>query len=127
MPELPSGDPPAAADRAQGLSAYDADVIVNQGREVVDYFLAAARTGSGDAKQAANWVTQHVLRVMNADGEVARSEVGLPGRAPRRHDRETHRPATCPVARSREVFDLMIEDDSDADAAMAQARHRSGR
>lgn len=44
-----------------GLSAYDADVIVNQGQDFADYF-ENVQTLSGDAKQAANWVTQDVLR-----------------------------------------------------------------
>jgi len=44
-----------------GLSTYDADVLINQGRDVCDYFEAVAR-GCGDAKQAANWITQDVLR-----------------------------------------------------------------
>jgi aspartyl-tRNA(Asn)/glutamyl-tRNA(Gln) amidotransferase subunit B len=43
------------------LSAYDADVILDQGRAMADYFEAIAK-GSGDPKQAANWVTQDVLR-----------------------------------------------------------------
>ena len=47
-----------------GVSAYDADVIVNQGRPLVDYFRAVAEA-CGDGKRAANWVTQDVLRVLN--------------------------------------------------------------
>ncbi len=43
------------------LSAYDADVILDQGRLVADYFETVAK-GSGDPKQSANWVTQDVLR-----------------------------------------------------------------
>ncbi|MCH7751636.1 MAG: Asp-tRNA(Asn)/Glu-tRNA(Gln) amidotransferase subunit GatB, partial [Planctomycetes bacterium] len=46
-----------------GLSPYDAEVLVNQGRELVDYFLEVAEL-SGDAKAACNWVTQEVLRVL---------------------------------------------------------------
>ena len=49
------------------LKPYDADVIVSQGREVVDYFLAVAG-GSGDSKMASNWVTQEVLRYLNDNG-----------------------------------------------------------
>jgi aspartyl-tRNA(Asn)/glutamyl-tRNA(Gln) amidotransferase subunit B len=47
-----------------GVSAYDADVIVNQERRFVDYYLAVADK-CGDGKQAANWVTQDVLRLLN--------------------------------------------------------------
>lgn len=43
------------------LSEYDADVLLDQGRLVADYFETVAK-GSGDPKQAANWVTQDVLR-----------------------------------------------------------------
>ena len=59
--------PAALRERLQqtyGLPAYDADVLVNQGREFVDYFLAAA-AASGDGKQASNWMQQDVLRTLN--------------------------------------------------------------
>jgi len=46
-----------------GLSRYDADVLVNQGRELIDYYLRVVEL-SGDAKAACNWVTQDVLRVL---------------------------------------------------------------
>ena len=45
------------------LDAYGADVLVNQGRAVVDYFLTLADQ-TGDAKRAGNWVQQEVLRVL---------------------------------------------------------------
>jgi aspartyl-tRNA(Asn)/glutamyl-tRNA(Gln) amidotransferase subunit B len=44
-----------------GLSEYDASVLINQGRAVADYFESVAND-CGDGKQAANWVTQTVLR-----------------------------------------------------------------
>ncbi len=47
-----------------GLSMYDASVVVNQGREFADYFEQVVQI-CGDAKHAANWVTQDVLREMN--------------------------------------------------------------
>lgn len=50
--------------REFGLSPYDAGVIVGRGRAFADYFEATARE-CGDGKQAANWVTQDVLREMN--------------------------------------------------------------
>lgn len=46
------------------LSEYDADVLVNQGRGVVDYFLSVAGT-CGNSKLAINWVNQEVLRHLN--------------------------------------------------------------
>ncbi len=58
--------PAALRERLQhdmGLDAYSADVLVNQGRPLVNYFLSVAET-SGDPKRASNWVQQEVLRVM---------------------------------------------------------------
>ena len=49
---------------ARGLSRYDASVIIAQGQDVADYYELTAQT-CGDGKQAANWVTQDVLREMN--------------------------------------------------------------
>lgn len=45
------------------LSNYDAAVIVDQGAELATYYEEVA-LGCGDAKQAANWVTQDILREM---------------------------------------------------------------
>jgi aspartyl-tRNA(Asn)/glutamyl-tRNA(Gln) amidotransferase subunit B len=47
-----------------GIGPYDADVIVNQGRAVVDYYVELADR-CGDGKVAANWVQQDVLRTLN--------------------------------------------------------------
>jgi len=61
-------EPPATRRRRfqneLGLSDYDADVVVNQGLEFADYFEEVVQV-CGDGKQAANWVTQDVLREMN--------------------------------------------------------------
>ena len=58
--------PAALRDRLQRdwqLSAYDADVLVNQGRPLVDYFLAVAEH-SGDPRKASNWVQRDVMRAL---------------------------------------------------------------
>jgi aspartyl-tRNA(Asn)/glutamyl-tRNA(Gln) amidotransferase subunit B len=47
-----------------GIKMYDSDVLVNQGRSVVDFYVEVADL-AGDGQAAANWVTQDVLRVMN--------------------------------------------------------------
>ena len=44
-----------------GLSPYDANVLVEQGEEVADYYDAVARS-TGEYKLASNWVQQDVLR-----------------------------------------------------------------
>jgi aspartyl-tRNA(Asn)/glutamyl-tRNA(Gln) amidotransferase subunit B len=47
-----------------GITPYDSDVLVGQGRGLVEYFEQVAKA-AGDGKKAANWVTQEVLRVLN--------------------------------------------------------------
>ena len=62
------GERPAALrtrlEHEYKIPAYDADVIVNQGRAVVDYFVELA-AAADDAKAASNWVQQDVLRWLN--------------------------------------------------------------
>ncbi len=50
------------------LTPYDAAVIIDQGREVADYFEEVARS-CGDGKQAANWLTQDLQREMKERNE----------------------------------------------------------
>ncbi len=47
-----------------GLDAYSSDVLVNQGRALVEYFEQVAQL-SGDPRRAANWIQQDVLRLLN--------------------------------------------------------------
>ncbi len=65
-------EPPASRrDRFQsqfGLTPYDASVLIDQGRAMADYFEEVAKL-CGDGKQAANWITQDVLREMNPRGQ----------------------------------------------------------
>ena len=49
------------------ISAYDADVLVNQGRDLVAYFEEVA-TAVGEGKVASNWIQQDVLRILNERG-----------------------------------------------------------
>ncbi len=46
-----------------GLSEYDANVLVEQGQDVADYFDAVARA-SREPKLASNWIQQDVLRIV---------------------------------------------------------------
>jgi aspartyl-tRNA(Asn)/glutamyl-tRNA(Gln) amidotransferase subunit B len=65
------GQPPTAIRRTLeatwAISAYDADVLVNQGRELVGYFEELA-TLVGEGKVASNWMQQDVLRTLNERG-----------------------------------------------------------
>jgi aspartyl-tRNA(Asn)/glutamyl-tRNA(Gln) amidotransferase subunit B len=63
LPELP--DEKKARFMAQGLSAYDASVLVAE-RELADYYEELAR--GVDAKSAANWLNNEVLGRLNRDG-----------------------------------------------------------
>jgi aspartyl-tRNA(Asn)/glutamyl-tRNA(Gln) amidotransferase subunit B len=98
------------------LSAYDADVLVNQSRPVVDYFLDVA-TRSGDAKAAANWVTQDVLRTLKDRGITIDA---LPVASGALAELITKiKSGEVPGPRSREVFQKMLDDGVDAAAAMS--------
>jgi aspartyl-tRNA(Asn)/glutamyl-tRNA(Gln) amidotransferase subunit B len=61
------GELPAALrqrlEKTYGISAYDSDVLVNQGRTLVEYYIAVAEA-CGDGKVASNWMQQDVLRTM---------------------------------------------------------------
>jgi aspartyl-tRNA(Asn)/glutamyl-tRNA(Gln) amidotransferase subunit B len=62
MGELPSALRVRLAQE-HGLSAYDANVLTGQGRAVAAYFEETAKR-CGDAKAAANWVTNQVLATL---------------------------------------------------------------
>jgi aspartyl-tRNA(Asn)/glutamyl-tRNA(Gln) amidotransferase subunit B len=65
------GDPPTVLRRALEakwkISAYDADVLVNQGRDLVAWFEELAAL-VGEGKVASNWMQQDVLRTLNERG-----------------------------------------------------------
>ena len=46
------------------IKPYDSDVLVNQGRALVDYYIELA-SACGDGKVASNWIQQDVLRYLN--------------------------------------------------------------
>ena len=58
-----------------GLSPYDANVLVEQGQDVADYFDAVART-TGEFKLASNWIQQDVLRTVKERKLTARRVSG---------------------------------------------------
>jgi aspartyl-tRNA(Asn)/glutamyl-tRNA(Gln) amidotransferase subunit B len=63
LPELP--DEKKARFMAQGLSAYDASVLVAE-RELADFYEELAQ--GVDAKAAANWLNNEILGRLNRDG-----------------------------------------------------------
>jgi aspartyl-tRNA(Asn)/glutamyl-tRNA(Gln) amidotransferase subunit B len=102
-----------------GLSLYDADVLVNQGRELVDYYLAVAET-SGDPKAACNWVSQQVLRELK-EREQTIDQFGvsashLAGLVKAIDD------GRLPSSRSAEAFQLMLAKGCDVATALAELK-----
>ncbi len=58
--------PAKTRDRLQGqygIKPYDADVIVNQGKAMIEFYETTAQT-SGDGKRTSSWVQQDVMRTM---------------------------------------------------------------
>lgn len=89
-----------------GLSLYDADVLVNQGLGVVDYFLATTEA-CGDAKASANWITQDVLRVLK-QREQPLAELGVEANELAALISKLNA-GDIPKPRGREVFEAMLE------------------
>ncbi|MGW8257210.1 MAG: Asp-tRNA(Asn)/Glu-tRNA(Gln) amidotransferase subunit GatB, partial [Thermoguttaceae bacterium] len=50
-------------ENSYGITPYDSDVLVNQGRALVDYYIELADL-CGDGKTAGNWMQQDVLRTL---------------------------------------------------------------
>lgn len=113
------GDLPADIRRKlsedHGLSAYDADVLVNQGRDVLDYFFEAA-TSSGDYKAACNWVTQDIQRILK---EREQSINDFPINAGQLAELiSAVNNNELPKSRSKDAFELMVEGGIDVTAAI---------
>jgi aspartyl-tRNA(Asn)/glutamyl-tRNA(Gln) amidotransferase subunit B len=98
-----------------GLSAYDADVLINQGRPLVDYFLDVAKR-SDDAKAAVNWVTQDVLRNLK-ERDIGIHQLPVPSSSLAELIRKV-KSGEIPGSRAREVFQAMLDRDVDATTAM---------
>jgi aspartyl-tRNA(Asn)/glutamyl-tRNA(Gln) amidotransferase subunit B len=101
----------------QGISAYDADVLVNQGREVVDYYLDLAAR-AGDGKLAANWVTQSVLRTLN-ERQIAISNYPVSA-ATLAELLSKVQAGELDTSRGRQVLDDMLASGRSVEAAMRQ-------
>lgn len=102
-----------------GLSLYDADVLVNQGRPLVDYCLEVA-AASGDPKLACNWVSQQVLRELKEREQTieafAISATNLAGLVKALN--EGH----LPSSRSGEAFHLMLAQGVDVATALKELK-----
>ncbi len=96
-----------------GLSPYDANVLVEQGEDVADYYDAVAKA-TGEYKLASNWVQQDVLRtIKDKKQSVAEFPVQAEALADlinRVHRRELN------TNQGREILDKMIATGAPADA-----------
>ncbi len=90
-----------------GLSPYDANVIVNQGRALIEYFEEAVQK-CGDAKSACNWITQDILRILK-DNNQAIPE--FPVTAAALGDMiSAINDGKLPKPRARDAFELMLNE-----------------
>ena len=111
--------PAAIRDRLQstyGISPYDSDVIVNQGRDVVNYYVALAECCS-DGKLASNWVQQSVLRTLNEQG-VSIDQFGVSAQS-LGELLQAVQSGDVDNTRARDVFVEMLDSGVTAEAAMA--------
>lgn len=100
-----------------GIKLYDADVIVNQGADMIAYFETAA-TQSGDGKRTSSFVQQDVMRLMNersigiADYPVDASSLGdLLGRVSK---------GDLDNGRARDVLAHMVDKGGSVDDAIKE-------
>jgi aspartyl-tRNA(Asn)/glutamyl-tRNA(Gln) amidotransferase subunit B len=105
------GELPAALrtrlERTYGITPYQSDVLVNQGRPLVDYYVDLADR-LGDGKLAGNWVQQDVLRAL---GEQHLGIEQFPvGPAALAEVIEAVRAGRLTTGRGREVLARMIAD-----------------
>ena len=101
----------------KGLSFYDADVVVNQGSDFIDYFIHVAEA-SGDYKIACNWLTQEVLRVLK-DEEQEISQFALTADDLANMILAINS-GTLPKTRAKDAFELMIEKKLDVTQAISE-------
>jgi aspartyl-tRNA(Asn)/glutamyl-tRNA(Gln) amidotransferase subunit B len=98
-----------------GITSYDADVLVNQGRPLVDYYTELA-DACNDGKAASNWIQQDVLRWLGEQQVdvskypvAAKSLAELIAKA---------RAGEFETSRGREILGVMVSDRKSLSEAM---------
>ncbi len=102
--------------KEQSITPYDAGVIVNQGRAVVDYFLEVAE-GCGDGKQASNWVQRDVLKNLK-ENEQTIDQFGMSATSLAALVKSV-KAGDLDNSRAGEVFEYMLANGKDVVASMA--------
>ena len=114
LPELPD-DKKARFEKAYGLTAYDADVLVSE-KENALYFEEVAK--GRDPKQAANWVITNLFAVLNKQGVgIADSPVSAKNLG-RLIDLIADN--TISGRQAKEAFEAMVESGKDTDTIVAE-------
>ena len=88
-----------------GITPYDSDVLVDQGRGLVEYYVEVAGLLS-DGKLASNWVQQDVLRTLNEQQTAIEQFPIKPAHLAELI--ETVRKGQLTTGRAREVFAEML-------------------
>ena len=115
IPELPAALREKLVDEFS-LTPYTADVIVNQGPEVVANFQSLAQH-TGDSKQSGNWVQGEVLRVLKEeDWELSEFPISAEGLADLL---KAIQQGELNNSRGKEVFSEMLSAGTSAADAMA--------
>ena len=99
------------------LSAYDASVLVNQGKSLVTYFEQVAET-VGDAKLTSNWMQQDVMRFLGENSiDITEYPIDSQSFA---ELLKLIKGGTLSTSRAREVLACMLEFGKSVDVAMEQ-------
>ncbi|HVX63612.1 MAG TPA: Asp-tRNA(Asn)/Glu-tRNA(Gln) amidotransferase subunit GatB, partial [Pirellulales bacterium] len=99
------------------ITPYDSDVLVNQGKPLVDYFIELAEQ-TGDGKLASNWMQQDVLRELK-ERNLTIEEFPLTP-AVLADLLKKVKSGDVDTTRGREVLLKMLESGKSADAVMAE-------
>jgi aspartyl-tRNA(Asn)/glutamyl-tRNA(Gln) amidotransferase subunit B len=114
LPELPDAKA-GRFSRDYGLSEYDAGVLTAS-REQADYYETVVRGLGGEPKLAANWVMGELAGALNRDNlDILSSRVDA-GRLAGLLQRIADQTISGKIA--KEVFELMWQEDLDADAVI---------
>ncbi|AMV35002.1 Aspartyl/glutamyl-tRNA(Asn/Gln) amidotransferase subunit B [Pirellula sp. SH-Sr6A] len=101
-----------------GLRPADAEILIQQGRETVEYFLAVVKAGA-TPKRAIAWMLQDVLRILN-DRAISVAEFPIPASALALILIAIEK-GTLDTARGREVFAKLLDAPEQAVEALIQA------
>lgn len=100
------------------LKEYDSDVIVSQGRELVEYFEQAVVEGA-PPKRASSWIQQDILRLLN-ERQQSLSELGFSA-ARLAELTKAIEAGSIDTTRGKDIFARMLEDSKLTVAAAIEA------